>query len=520
MRLPTWAARLLLIAGAAALLAATALVVIWVRKPHHSTSGGSDVITSIPASGGVSLAAEVMEPPGPGPYPLVVMPASWGSGTSEYRYLGSTFALAGFVAVAYAQRGFQGSGGEIDLGGRPTQRDVSSVIDWALKNTHADPTRIGVFGTSYGGGVALLGAAHDPRIKAVVATSTWSDLAGGLVPQGAVNHEALGWLFDSPTVPHDKFSAQLRQVSDDLSGQPLSSGALLEQMSPQRSADKEISALNRNKPAIMIANGYDDSLLDPTPLVSFFDKLHTAKRLQLATGDHGGPEIAGLRGQKNEVISAAGKWLDHYLNGTKNNIERGGQIVLQDGATGAVHTYSTWPTAARTLQLGTPDSPSTMTAAAAGSWTHEITTGQDSGATIGNPAILTGSNYQSPTLSLASVKPADAFTWTSAALPAATVVSGVPELHVQVASSAPQVTLFAYLYDVDASGTATLMTYAPATVSPGAVSMTLRPLSWTLSAGHHVALVVDTADDRYASAERAGSTLTLSSPASLSVPTG
>jgi hypothetical protein len=77
--------------------------------------------------------------------------------------------------------------------------------------------------------------------------------------------------------------------------------------------------------------------------------------------------------------------------------------------------------------------------------------------------------------------------------------------------------LFSYLYDVNSSGSATLMTYAPATVSPGKAAITLRPLSWTLAAGHHLVLVVDTADTNFRSVESAGSTVTLSSPASLSV---
>ncbi len=517
MRLPTWAVRSLLIAGAAALLVVALLVVIVLRKPGHGTNAGA---TNIPASGGVTLSAQVFSPPGPGPYPLVVMPASWGSGASEYANLGAAFVGAGFTVVAYSQRGFQGSGGSIDFAGEATQQDVSTVISWALKHTHADPKRIGLFGTSYGGGVALLGAAHDKRVKAVVATSTWTDLAGSLVPQGAVNKEALGWLFDSPTVPLDKLTPQVHQVADDLKDQPLSSGDVLEQMSATRSVDKEIDALNRNKPAIMIANGFEDSLLDPTPLVSFFDALHTPKRLQLATGDHGGPEIAGLRGAPDAVISTAGKWLDFYLNGTKNKIDEGGQIVLQDGSTGVPHTYTSWPATMRTQKLAAPGSTVNMTSADPPTWSHEITTGQDSGASIGNAAILTGGSYQSPTISIGSLNREHAFAWNSVALPGAGVVAGTPEVKVQVASSASKVTLFAYLYDVDPSGTATLMSYAPATVSPGAVSMTLRPLAWTVAAGDHLSLVVDTADKRYASAEPDGSTLTLSSPASLSIPTG
>jgi dipeptidyl aminopeptidase/acylaminoacyl peptidase len=36
--------------------------------------------------------------------------------------------------------------GELDM------KDVSTVIDWAIANTDADPDRIGLSGISYGGG--------------------------------------------------------------------------------------------------------------------------------------------------------------------------------------------------------------------------------------------------------------------------------------------------------------------------------------------------------------------------------
>src|SRR6185312_4677465 len=44
---------------------------------------------------------------------------------------------------------------------------------------------VGITGASYGGGISLLAAAYDHRIDAVVAQSTWNNLATALFPNGA-----------------------------------------------------------------------------------------------------------------------------------------------------------------------------------------------------------------------------------------------------------------------------------------------------------------------------------------------
>lgn len=519
MRFPTWLNRLLIVVAAAALLAVVAILVVHFRRSNVTHKGLQDV--SIPAGGGVKLSAEVLTPAGSGPFPLLVMPASWGQGVAEYRLLGIELTQAGFEVLSYAQRGFQGSGGEVDLAGRQTQQDVSTVIDWALKHTLADSTRIGLFGVSYGGGVGLLAAAHDSRIKAVVATSSWTDLADALVPNGATNLQGLGLLFGKPQVD-DALDAQVRKVADDVTAHPprgTAAGAQLRTLSAERSADRVVAGLNRNHPAIMIANAYQDSLLDPSSLVSFYDRLTTPKRLQLATGDHGGPEWDGILGRSDPTVQAAAKWLDHYLNGTANGV-RSNVVVLQDSSTGAVHTFTSWPAADDTLHLGTPSTPHSITTASAAVWSHALSTGADSGADVPKvQGLYGGAQYQHTTVASDSIQGGHAYVWSGAPTAQPMQVNGMPTLSVQVSSAAPSVTLFAYLYDVNGGGTATLMTYAPATVSSGAASITLRPVSWTVPAGHHLMLIVDTADPAFASAEPAGTTVTLSAPAALSLST-
>ncbi len=412
---PSWATRPFLIIAVATLVVAGAIVAVLANRdtgtappPKPIAGVASDRAAKIPAADGVALAAEVITPPGTGPFPLVVMPGSWGATATEYRLPGSQFAAAGYQVVAYAQRGFSTSGGKIDFQGPTTQRDVSTVIDWALRHTHADKTKIGLLGISYGAGASLLAAAHDPRIKAVVAMSGWSNLVGGLAPNGTPNIQSMHVLLDK-LFRTGKLVGPVRDLAASLAGPATGTTAVLDSMTPDRSAADEITSLNRNKPAIMLANAYEDSILDPSPLVSFFDGLTTPKRFQLAPGDHGGPEQAALLGQADQTFADAKLWLDHYLRGAANGIDRTDPIQLVDGATGAVHAYRTWPAASTQLTLGPPNNRDDLVSAgttgvtAADQWTHTVTTGTDSGATTGASFVLQPHPYRPPSVNVAAV---------------------------------------------------------------------------------------------------------------------
>ena len=63
-----------------------------------------------------------------------------------------------------------------------------------LLDRPGDP-RAGIAGTSYGGGLALLAAAYDHRIDAVVAQSAWNNLATALFPNAASGGVRLSGVF-------------------------------------------------------------------------------------------------------------------------------------------------------------------------------------------------------------------------------------------------------------------------------------------------------------------------------------
>lgn len=534
MRRPSSVPRALLTAALLiVLIGAAAVVFVIVRSNNPArfkpiAGVASDRAATIRAHDGISLGAEVITPRGAGPFPLLVMPGSWGAAASEYRFPGEQFAADGYQVVSYGQRGAKGSGGTADFAGDDSRKDLTTVIDWALAHTHADRSHIGLLGISYGAGISLLEAAHDSRIKAVVAMSGWSSLLGGLAPNSTPNVQSMHSLLDS-RLRTGRLAGSLRELALSLTGPPTTTTAVLDSMSPTRSPNAVVAALNRNDPAIMLANAYEDSILDPSPLVPFFNALTTPKRWQLAPGDHGGPEQPALVGKADQTFADAKSWLDHYLRGRANGIDRADPIQLVDGATGVRHGYKTWPSAVP-LQLGVPNTARNLLAAGstgvatATGWSRTLTTGVDSGATAGPFFLFRPVPYHAPRLTTAAVNANAAWIWNGTAAPRPTTVSGSPTVTVTVTSSSPLTTFYAYLYDVAPTGTATLMTYAPDTTASGDVTVSLRPTSWTVRAGDHLLLAVDTVDPRYASAAPAGSTLTLASsaaaPAVLRLPIG
>jgi uncharacterized protein len=127
----------------------------------------------IPVDGGDSLHAWVIRKPDlAGPAPAVTVAHGFG-GLAEGGLLhyAEYFAEAGFVSVVHDHRSFGLSTGW-------PRQDIDpwrQIFDWRLVITYlqqlpgVDPERIGLFGSSYAGGHALVLAGSDPRIKAVVA---------------------------------------------------------------------------------------------------------------------------------------------------------------------------------------------------------------------------------------------------------------------------------------------------------------------------------------------------------------
>ncbi len=488
----------------------------------QTAAGFSTSYQRIPGADGIEIGAVVLTPTGQGdgPFPLVVMPSSWGVPNVEYVGQGAKLATAGFQVISYSSRGFWDTGGGIDIAGPPTVADVSKVIDWADGHTPADTSRVAAVGISYGAGTSLLAAAKDPRIKAVGAMSGWADLIRSLDPNDTVALQSVAGLLALGNVTGrpgpEMASLQTKFVTGDFDG----AIAEAKQLSPVRSAATMVDQINARKPAVFLANAFEDSIFPPTQYTDFFTALTGPKRLQLAHGDHATPEASGAVGLPNETWDELAGWLRHYLTGADNGADTEAPVQLKSQR-GVWRGYANWAAVGqeRTSYL-------TKAGALQGSestgWSRAIGAGiptvADSGVALVSGALQ--GLLSIPTgVATPLVDRTFAGVWSGPAFDRATVVNGSPKLHLTVKPSAASTSLFAYLYDVDALGVGSLISHKPYTLrgaTPGKavpLDVRLEATSWEVPAGHHLVLVVDTVDPRYLGRSVIGSTVTFSSPA-------
>jgi fermentation-respiration switch protein FrsA (DUF1100 family) len=124
------------------------------------------------AEGGVTLRGWLFVPDGPGPHPGITMAHGF-AGVKEHglERFARRFADAGFVVLLHDHRGF----GTSDGTPRGDVNPWTQIADWrrAISFLEAqgavDADRIGLWGTSYAGGHAIVLGATDRRLRAVVA---------------------------------------------------------------------------------------------------------------------------------------------------------------------------------------------------------------------------------------------------------------------------------------------------------------------------------------------------------------
>ncbi|WP_206240051.1 alpha/beta hydrolase [Novosphingobium terrae] len=126
---------------------------------------------SFPAEGGIELSAWFYLPEGAGPHPGITM--AHGFGGTKYHgleHIAEAFVAAGFAVLLHDHRGFGDSGGEPRQDINPWQQiaDWRRAISYLQDRPEVDETRIGLWGTSFAGGHAIVLGATDRRLKAVV----------------------------------------------------------------------------------------------------------------------------------------------------------------------------------------------------------------------------------------------------------------------------------------------------------------------------------------------------------------
>lgn len=124
------------------------------------------------ADGAVTLRGWLFQPSGPGPHPAITMAHGF-AGVKEHglERFARFFADAGFVVLVHDHRGFGASDGapRFDVDPWTQIGDWRRAISFLESRPDVDPDRIGLWGTSYAGGHAIVLGATDRRLRAVVA---------------------------------------------------------------------------------------------------------------------------------------------------------------------------------------------------------------------------------------------------------------------------------------------------------------------------------------------------------------
>ncbi|MEI7032541.1 CocE/NonD family hydrolase [Streptomyces pratensis] len=507
-----------LLAGAA--FGATPAAAVPVTAPSATTTQGL-TFHDIPGHGGITLKGNVVVPAGAAAgakYPLIVFPTSWAMPQIEYLAQAQKLADSGYVVVSYTSRGFWLSGGSIEVAGPPDIADASAVIDWALEHTSADADRIGMGGVSYGAGISLLAAGHDPRIKAVAALSGWGDLIDSIY-SGRTQHLQAAALLGGAGLVTGRPGDELTSILRDFLGSRLDKEPEMIAWGKKRSPATHLDRINANGAAVMLGNAWGDTIFPPNQYASFYEKLTGPKRLEFRPGDHATAEATGLLGLPNDTWTSTRRWFDRYLKDERNGIDTEQPVQLSSRTGRGYEGYPDWKSVGAVKERIPLDG------------TKKVWANVDSGAN-GGVSILSNALDQflrlPPAVSVPLLPRTFAGVWQSQRYASAQHIRGTAELHTTVTSTKSSGTLVAYLYDVGPLGVGKLVSNAPYTFhgqTPGRpfpVDLELYSTAYDVPAGHRLALVIDTVDPLYIEHNPTGAQLTFSSPGTdpshLSVP--
>ncbi|MER5202659.1 alpha/beta fold hydrolase [Streptomyces sp. NPDC002825] len=526
----------------------------------------------IEATDGIRLSAFSLRQLGPGPHPLVVVPAGWTPfGWPLFLWCYLALARRGYHVLAYTPRGLgipglpSTSEGFVDVAGPHDWADGSAVVDFAVE--HLAPSAIGFLGESYGSGISQLVAAHDDRVAAVVALSTWGNLAGSLYDHGTRHLAAVKALLALTGGPvESKFDEANQEIlADFLADRNLDR---VVEWGRLRAPESYLHLTNENETPTFFSNTWHEGLFAVNQLLKTFDGLDVPKRLNLWIGDHAAPEGPGLigtePGRTNVPMTEAYAWLDHHLKGERNGVEDWEQVCGQ-----VMFTYVTEPvldpgtgeptgenriveearresradwsrvttgvevfgltgdgaagTDGRLLPAGETAAPSEVTG-----WRRAFLAGVDTEATVMDALMETGQAERAgnpKTYDTRKIDRRHALAWTTAPLTApegdgasGRRVRGVPRLRLTVRSTATSAGLVAHLFDVAEDDTARIITHEPLNVygltpdQDRTVTWRLQAAAYDIATGHRLMLVVDSKDPLYGDASVTWTQTVISSP--------
>jgi predicted acyl esterase len=467
----------------------------------------------------------------PGSVPVVLLPTSWATSQSSFTLMLGRLAGAGYLAVGYTPRGFNGSGGRVEAASARDVADFRSVLDW-IEETYpaADRTRVAALGVSYGAAISLLAAAADDRVRTVVAVDGWADLYEGLAA-GATPRLASAALLSLGLVRGRASRSLLLAMSRFYTGLQQ---AELKRWAAARSVSSHVDRLNDRQVSVLLAASWNDVVLRPEQCVDLHAALTGRSVLLLHPGGHPLVPVAQLTHESGRRLwEYAERWLDHELRGEPTGVDEDGAVVVLDGD--VPDDRGTFGKHPATFGLGAPALlGSGLLAGRGGTWTTRLVGALPSGATDRMPLMPQASTGKRrggllPAVWFPAVPGFAAARWLTEPLPADVRIRGCPTVRLAVGCRAPEVTLTVHLYEVGPVGVGRLVSQGAATVATGGrcpvpVEVRLRTTVRDVPPGRRIGLLVGTNDPTCVIRTRPLSRVTLHSsaaePATLTLPLG
>jgi putative CocE/NonD family hydrolase len=396
----------------------------------------------------------------------------------------------GYAVIVVERPGTGASFGKLDMSVSASAREADEILDWIAAQEWCDGN-IGMYGDSWQAQVQLAAASTgNPHLKAIFPVSTWIDTYGSVMYPGGVFNKAFASFFTWSTsflervvtpVDSDKDGALMAQAIEERSGTTLGQSAdkwyrqfPYHDSRTSKGMDfwKEGSAIyplieqiNRSGVAVYMTDGWYDIVTKD--VLVLYANLSVPKKLMVRPTDHS-------QGEEKQYDLDNGvealRWFDYWLKGIDNGIMDEPPVhYYMIGATKAVawQTSEQWPPANLTgtryyLSEGKSGSvasandgllltqnPSDKTAADAYMVDYSTTTGKKSRWV----AVDWARDY--PDMRTNDQK---ALTYTTPALENALDVAGHPIVHLWLTTAAPDLDVYVYLEEVDASGKSTYIT--------------------------------------------------------------
>jgi ABC-2 type transport system ATP-binding protein len=428
-----------------------------------ATSTGDGAFTTtdfeIESFDGTMLGTTLFEPADDGPHPAMLMTHGYGLNRSLSPFVrtrAKMYARNGYTTLTYDSRGFGDSGGIVNVNGPKEVKDAQTLITWlagrdTVLTDGPDDPRIGMDGTSYGGGIQLNTAAAEgrgegvpesgDRLDALVPRWAWHDLTYSLAPNGVVKRNwalllTLGGAVGSHLTGDDPM--------DYIEGQsPTLYEILVEGFARNELTDDAKTYLDARSPSQDIADitapalfiqAWPDTLFIPNETIWNAEGLEgTDHRCIFSNGGHSLELLASLR-QQEYLNAKALEWIDTHLR--ENGQSSLPPVTFYEMQTGE------WRTAD-----GIPPSSATRETLSLAS----VREGEET--PVFNSVIPTATSQLFPVNADTSVTSID-FDFPIAE---ETELMGSPTLRLAVEPLGPETRLFGRFYRIDSAGDAELI---------------------------------------------------------------